>query len=177
MNRSTATVAELIGCSSATVKSYLNRYQEPLGVLKAANGRWQYSEEVITRLRQIHRALQQGRTYEEVSQLLASGDIDKAVIPTFPVLRTDDIALLVEPLITAIEELQREQASTRALLEEQAESQRHLVALLASLEGETAHKPLVAGEPLAANTVAVDISLSSLARAKYHRWRAAGRGW
>jgi DNA-binding transcriptional MerR regulator len=176
MTRTTATVAALIGCSPATVKSYLNRYQEPLAAWKAANGRWQYSEEIITRLRQIHRALQQGRTYEEVSQLLANGEINKAVLPTFPVLRTDDIALLVEPLTSAIEELQREQATTKALLEEVAESNRRLVGILAHQVEETAPKPLTAGEQLAANGKA-RIPIWRLALHRWRVWRAADRGW
>lgn len=116
MKRSTAEVAGELNVSPASIKNWLTVHGSVIGAVKAANGRWQYNEQVISHLAQIKQALALGHSHKEISQLLASGDIDNLALTPMATIKTGEIAALLQPLDLAIAEIRKEQRETKELL-------------------------------------------------------------
>ncbi|MBU4056228.1 MAG: helix-turn-helix domain-containing protein [Proteobacteria bacterium] len=167
MEYSSGDAARILSVSVATVKNYGMALGADIGIVKTANGRWRFSGEHLEVLQRAKVALAQGYTYDDIRQRIANGTLDQVPLP---VLVNRDNGGNAGSLMLAVEDL-------RAELREIKESQQ---AILAHLEhqGGNGQDTITANRGLlAASTNATDIAIWSLARAKYHRWRARGRGW
>ena len=104
----------------ATVRLWCKQFQAAIPISKDANGRWEYTPDVLHRFGQAQKALTDGKTYVQVAAMIESGDIDD--------IRTSQVSVAVVPpaLTGAIDDMRQEIAELRGLVQLFAENMKAL---------------------------------------------------